>query len=99
MSYFAHLSLSFTAEQVSTYQTAKRVLADIGFYSTVVGESQTSFALPRNAFAGQFDGEGAAKIRDDLYASIKSILQANNIAATCFLSVGGDKWAWKRFVA
>jgi hypothetical protein len=97
MSYLAHLSLTFTSEQSTTYETTKRILSEIGLYTSIVGDDSKSSPLPRNTFAGKFEGGGASKIRDDLFERIRSVFGTNAISAACFLSVGGDSWAWKRF--
>lgn len=95
MSYLAHLTVA--VDQPAMHDVARRVLATVGLYTSIVGNSGAPSSLPQYAFAGKFEGSGASKIRDDLYESVRTTLAANQVHAECFLSVGGDTWAWKRF--
>ncbi len=93
MSYLVHLSLHFPMETAGTYEKTKRVLNEMGLYGSLAAKDKTLAVLPRNTFAGQFEGENASTIRADLGARVAAAFKANGIAANIFISVGGT-WAW-----
>ena len=93
MSYFVVVTFDLNRASSDDYEAADRILNDIGLEKEIKGSSGKNNKLPANTYAGEFDGAGTGKVRDDLCAQIQSEFKKENIDALIFVSVGGS-WAW-----
>lgn len=93
MSYLAVLSFDVESARPDTYRSIESDLNDIGLSDTITGSSGKAFKLPTTTFVGEFNGENAGKIRDDLSDQIKAVFSKHNVRSKIFLSVGGN-WSW-----
>ena len=93
MSYFVHVTFDISNQTSGTDQALEGVLNEMGLYATIVGLSKKTLKLPANTFAGEFTGDGAGRIRDDLCTRIQDVFRSRGIKSDIFVTVGGN-WAW-----
>ena len=99
-SYFAHLSLYPPPVDDVAYKKLVADLASVGLYDSLVG-SKGPAQLPRGTFAGEFEGEGAPKIKEDLAEKVGALVKTNGMDGMLFLSIGGgapEGWSWRRTI-
>lgn len=90
MRYLVHITIQI---RDGTLESAASALAPIGLRNQLRGSTDQWRTLPENAFAGEFNGESAARIRDDLAEQVRSALASRGVHARVFMSVSGQ-WAW-----
>ena len=71
----------------------KQKLEEIGLRKTVTGRTGRALTLPRNTFAGEFNGESAAKVRDDITPRVMEVFQSVGGQGRVFVIVSTG-WAW-----
>lgn len=92
-SFFATVAFDLKDANSADYECAEKNLAGVGLYKTVKGDNGNSVELPYNTFAGTFNGEAAATVRDYVLNQAKSSLNKCRLNGRLFVAVGGD-WAW-----
>ena len=93
MSYLVVVTFDIHSGSSEEYDAANDVLSEIGLEKNIVGSSGKSIKLPRNTYAGEFEGQNVGKIRDDLCNEIKESFESVGVKASIFVTVGGN-WAW-----
>lgn len=93
MSYFVMVTFDIKNPKNSDYDTANNILYKIGLEGTLTRTESSPTKLPNNTYAGEFEGESAGKIRQDLCTEISEEFKKSHIKASIFVLVGGD-WAW-----
>jgi hypothetical protein len=89
MTYFVHLSIEFKQSPPIRFEQR---LNELGLSNRIAG-SKGPAQLPKNTFAGEFRGENAQKVRDDLRSQVKEVLRSFNVGAKLFVTVS-DNWTW-----
>ncbi len=93
MSYIANVTFELKDKDSSNYDSIHKALYSLGFSSSLVGSSGKKHNLPANTYAGEFEGENAGKIRDDLSSQVQSKFAEIGAKATIYVTVGGN-WSW-----
>lgn len=93
MSYFIVCSFDLKNATSSDYQTAYLDLEKIGLHKTLRGNSGVTITLPTTTCAGEFEGESAVLLRDDITDRVTKMFTARHFSSEIFIFVSGD-WAW-----
>jgi hypothetical protein len=93
MSFFATVTFDLEDAVTPNYDTANKILSELGFSKSVKGRTDKLLDLPANTYVGEFNGEGSGKIRDDLSNRIRDAFKDHDLKASIFVVVG-DGWAW-----
>ena len=93
MSYLVTVTFGLKDEESSSYDSIHKTLYSLGLNKLLIGSSSKKHNLPANTYAGEFEGENASKIRDDLASQIQSKFEEIGAKATIYVTVGGN-WSW-----
>lgn len=75
------------------YQNAYADLERIGLRKVHKASSGNDIVIPTTAAMGEFNGTGAAAVRDHARGQIQAAFNARRFKSEIFIVVGGD-WAW-----
>jgi hypothetical protein len=92
MSYFVTISCQVNNANPVMQQQIIQKLQGLGFSNVIKGEKGLS-TLPQNTYAGEFNGESAVKIRDDLSERVTTALKATGASGSLFITVS-QSWTW-----
>jgi hypothetical protein len=93
MSYLVICTFDLKNANHQDYQNAYADLAKIGLNKIIVGSQGGRVVTPTTTTAGEFNGNSAASVCNDIRAQVKSIFAARRFSSEIFVMVGGD-WAW-----
>jgi hypothetical protein len=92
MSYFVTISCQINNPNPVMQQQISQKLQGLGFSNVVKGRIGLS-TLPPNTYAGEFNGESAVKIRDDLNERATNALKEAGAKGSIFMLVS-QNWTW-----
>jgi hypothetical protein len=90
MSYFVTCTFDLKGGSSTDYQNAYADLAKIGLSRTVVGDNGGKVVAPTTMAMGEFNGQSAVKVRDNVRDSVKAAFKARKFTSEIFVVVGGD---------
>lgn len=93
MSYFVVVTFDIANGKAEDYETVYNEFAKIGLRRTLTYGQGNKIQLPTTTTAGEFNGQNAGSVRDDLCDKTQQIFTRNRLKGEIFVSVGGD-WAW-----
>jgi len=70
-----------------------KVFEDIGFSKVIDASGGSELPLPQTMFSGKFEGESAAKVRDDLTETVCENLKSIGFKSRFMLMVA-QQYAW-----
>lgn len=88
MSYLVFCTFDLKKVSSKDYQNAYDDLAKLGLKKVHKGT-----VIPTTSVMGEFNGESAAAVRDEMLKRVRSAFSVRNFESEIFLTVGGD-WAW-----
>lgn len=92
-SFFATVAFDLRDANSADYECAEKNLGAVGLYKTLKADNGNSVELPYNTFAGTFNGETAASVRDYVQEQSRAALNKCGLSGRLFVAVGGN-WAW-----
>lgn len=93
MSYLVFCTFDLKNGSVQDYKNAYTDLEALGLKKVMVEGNGNKVVIPTTSVMGEFNGQGAASVRDDMLSRIKGALQKRGFKSEIFVVVGGD-WAW-----
>ncbi|EIU2834817.1 TPA: hypothetical protein L4810_006779 [Pseudomonas aeruginosa] len=93
MSYLVSLSLDLKPASQGKYEIVNEIMSANGLFRFINSSSGNKVDLPNNTYIGEFEGEGAAKVRSDLAAAIEQAFKEKGVESHFFIAVGSG-WAW-----
>ena len=93
MSYFVVCTFDLKNASQADYEKAYSDLASIGLTKVVIADGGGKIVMPTTTTSGQFNGAGAASVRDYVRDKIKAAFAARRFSSEIFVVVAGD-WAW-----
>jgi hypothetical protein len=93
MSYFVSLTFNLKNASSEKYKLIGDTLKELGLSNHIKGSSGELINLPANVYAGEFEGENASKVRQDICDLIVENFKKVKVKTSFFVTVGGN-WAW-----
>ena len=93
MSYFVICTFDLKNASREDYANAYADLEKLGLSKEISGDGGKKVKLPTTITAGEFNGETASAVRDDLRSRIAKAFSARGFKSEIFLSIGTN-WAW-----
>jgi hypothetical protein len=93
MSYLVTCTFDLKNASIRDYENAYSDLARIGLKKTVAADRGGEVIAPTTMTIGQFNGQSAAVVRDQVRNAVKQAFFARHLSSEIFVVVGGD-WTW-----
>lgn len=93
MSYFIVCTFDLEDGSSEDYKNAYLDLEGIGLSHSIESSARKLIELPSTTTAGEFEGDNAASVRDEILNAIKVSFKKRGFTSAIFVSCGGD-WGW-----
>jgi hypothetical protein len=93
MSYLVFCTFDLKNASRQDYEAAYVDLKKLGLSKVVVSSKASEVVIPTTSVLGEFNGESASKVRDELRDRIQAAFRTRKFKSEIFVVVGGN-WAW-----
>jgi len=93
MSYFVSVTFDLESGDTEDYKTIYEDFEKNGLKKRIESGEGNEVTLPTTTTAGEFQGNNAGEIRNDICEKTKAVFSKHGYNGQIFVHVGGD-WAW-----
>ncbi len=93
MSYLVFCTFDLKNASSKDYENAYSDLKSLGLYKVIKSDQGSDVVIPTTSVMGEFNGNSASSVRNDLRDKIQSAFQRRGLRSEIFVVVGDD-WAW-----